>query len=152
MVSAMINQETMKAAEEAFGVNKRTDTIDRHHLDPTHLKILVIVKEFPSAANDRSLLLAKFYEDDWDSNKTLYDNFSRLTRPETVVRRFRDLRMWGYVKQSKEADKYNYEAMRSERDKHSKHLSHIFGDPMQELDNLSIEPPAFTPYKQTELL
>ncbi len=113
----MITQDQLDAAEEAFGVEGQH--IDIHKLDPTHKKILLICEDFPEAVNDRPLLMAKFYESDWDLGKSLYDNFKRLIRPETVVRRFRDLRAWGYVKQSEKADKYNYDAMISERDRHS---------------------------------
>lgn len=112
-----ITADQISAAEEAFG--RFMTPLKYYKLDPTHSKILVICTDFPEAINDRDLLLAKFYENDWDYNKSLYDNFKRLTKPETVVRRFRDLREWGYVKQSKQADKRNYEAMKSERERHS---------------------------------
>lgn len=112
-----ISDDIMEAAEKVFGV--KGQYIDIHNLDPTHRKILLICEDHPKAINDRPYLLAKFYENDWDNSKTLYENFTRLTRPETVARRFRDLREWGYVKQSKEADTYNYQAMKSERDRHS---------------------------------
>lgn len=90
-----------------------------HKLDPTHRKILAICEQTPDAINDRPLLLALFYQPDWDDTKTLYQNFTRLTRTETVTRRFRDLREWGYVKENQATDKKNYEAMISERERHS---------------------------------
>jgi hypothetical protein len=112
-----MTDDAYEAAEEAFG--SHPDQVNIHKLDKTHRKILLICEDYPEAVNDRPLLLAKFYENDWDNSKSLYDNFSRLTRPETVVRRFRDLREWGYVKQSEKADKANYDAMKSERERHS---------------------------------
>lgn len=146
----MITKDQLDAAEEAFGSFPKQ--INIHKLDKTHRKILLICDDYPQAINDRPLLLAKFYESDWDNTKSLYENFTRLTRPETVVRRFRDLREWGYVKQSKEADKYNYEAMKSEREKHVLPPEHIFSqESMQEasdqIDNLIVKT-----YEQGSLL
>jgi hypothetical protein len=125
--------DTFKTAENWL---KPQQHINIHKLDKTHRRILLICEDTPAAINDRTLLMAKFYENDWNSNDSLYSNFRRLTRPETITRRFRDLRGWGYVKQSKKADKYNYEAMKSERERHS-------------------PAPIFTPYeslKQTSLM
>lgn len=123
-----------------------------HKLDPTHRKILAICEQTPDAINDRPLLLALFYQPDWDDTKTLYQNFTRLTRTETVTRRFRDLREWGYVKENQATDKKNYEAMKNERDRHSLPPGHLFSKETQkkladQLDNLIVKT-----YEQGSLL
>ncbi len=136
-------------ASEVFGTG--ITPLIPHNLDPTHKKILLICHDCPDAINDRPLLLAKFYQPDWDNTKTLYQNFTRLTRPETVTRRFRDLREWGYVKENKQTDKRNYEAMKSERERHSPMHPVIagvdFSDSLEKLDNLTTRPT-----EQTSLL
>lgn len=98
----------------------------QHRLDPTHKKILRICESTPNAINDRPLLLAKFYENDWNFEQTLYYNFTRLTRVETILRRFRDLREWGYITESEVVEDKNLEAMRSERERHSSTSPQIF--------------------------
>ncbi len=79
--------------------------------------VLHIINKYPDAANNEPLLLAKYWQeiDRWDDNDSLYQNLLRMTRPETITRRRRELYNLGLIKYSDEADKKREEAFISER-------------------------------------
>jgi hypothetical protein len=82
--------------------------------------VIAVIKEFPEAANNDSILLEKYWlKEGWDESKSLYWNLSRVTRPETVSRRRREAFNLGLIEYSPEAFKARKKAYERERDVHS---------------------------------
>lgn len=106
--------------------------------------VLDAINRCPEAANDDALLLEQVWrEDGWLDNRSLYDNLCRVTRPETISRRRRELFNMGLIKYSQSADNERMEAFKSERDNASTAFNQMFGaDPIEEFDQLikSIKP------------
>lgn len=80
--------------------------------------VLQIITKYPNAANDEPLLLVKYWEeiDGWDNSHDLHWNLQRVTRPETITRRRRELHNMGLIGYSKEAEEQRTEAFINERD------------------------------------
>jgi hypothetical protein len=80
-----------------------------------------IIDKYPNAANDEALLLERYWIeiDSWDETKSLYWNLQRVTRPETITRRRRELFNKNLIEYTKEAEEARMEAYKSERDNHS---------------------------------
>lgn len=98
--------------------------------------VLDAINRCPEAANDDALLLEQVWrEEGWLDNRSLYDNLCRVTRPETISRRRRELYNMGLIKYSADADKERYDAFKSERDKEM--FNKVFGsDPIESFDKL----------------
>ena len=81
-------------------------------------KVLYIIKMWPESANDDAALLSNYWNfwDGWQEDKSLYWNLSRVTRPETISRRKRELYNLGLIKYSEERQKVVMEAFKNERD------------------------------------
>ena len=86
--------------------------------------ILALYKENPEIVNDDTLLLERVWLAlGWDENRSLYDNLSRLPRPESITRRRRELFNEGLIVYSEKADKDRIEAFKNEREAQSKAVS-----------------------------
>lgn len=87
-------------------------------LNQKQKNVLHIITKYPEAANDESLLLERYWLeiDGWREDRSLFDNLSRATRPETITRRRRELKNLGLIKYSGEADKARTEAYHNERE------------------------------------
>lgn len=140
----------LEAAKKKLAISKLT---------PKQKLVYQAIQENPDAANDDSILLAAVWQKEgWQINEFLHINLKRVSRPETLSRRRRQLHQMGLIEYSEKADKERMQAFVNERERHSKYnLSDALGfDPIKEItDKLTIrqaEPPVFTPYKQTELL
>ena len=84
--------------------------------------VVSVIKDYPDAANDDPLLYAKYWElEGWDYNKSIYDNLSNLTRPETITRRRRQAHTLGLITYSDQALKSRTEAYKKEQNTHSVH-------------------------------
>ena len=105
--------------------------------------VLDAINRCPEAANNEALLLEQVWlEEGWLDNRSLYNNLCRVTRPETISRRRRELYNMGLIKYSADADKGRMEAFKSERDNHSVFMQMFGSDPIEELDTLikSVKP------------
>lgn len=86
--------------------------------------VLDTIKENPGVQNDISKLIeAVWHKEGWDYTKRLYWNISRVTHPETITRRLRELHEAGLVEYSPGALKTRTNAFKKERDMHSGHES-----------------------------
>lgn len=82
--------------------------------------VVSICKEYPAAANDDAILLEQVWLlQGWDESRSLYDNLSRVSRPESISRRRREAFNKGLIEYSKEALEARTEAFKNERDEHS---------------------------------
>lgn len=82
--------------------------------------ILLLYNEDPSIVNDESRLLEQVWlKYGWSDSRSLYDNLSRLPRPESISRRRRELHNLGLIQYSNEALDDRMEAFKNERDEHS---------------------------------
>jgi hypothetical protein len=87
--------------------------------------VLEAIRANPGAENDDALLIAKVWEREGmmrnsiTSSKGLYDALRRVTRPETISRRRRELHNMGLIHYSQEADTERTEAFINERDMHA---------------------------------
>ena len=81
--------------------------------------VLAIIKDFPQAANDEAALLDQYWHrfDNWNDTQSLYYNLSKVTRPETITRRRRELYNLGLIDYSDEATKQREEAFNNERER-----------------------------------
>lgn len=77
-----------------------------------------VIQRNPQAANDDAVLLERYWieVDGWDENKSLYWNLSKVTRPETITRRRRELHNMGLINYSDQANDFREEAFINERD------------------------------------
>lgn len=89
------------------------------NLNKIQKNVLDICTRYPEAVDNRDMLLEKYWLeiDGWDEDKSLYWNLQRSTRPETVIRRLREVREMGLVEHSPEVAKKNIQAMKNERDR-----------------------------------
>lgn len=77
-----------------------------------------VIQEFPDAANNEVLLLEQVWlREGWNENRSLYDNLSRVSRPETLSRRRRELYNMGLINYSDNALNEREEAFRNERER-----------------------------------
>lgn len=94
-----------------------------HEMNKALIKqnVLRIINECHEAADDDALLFAKYWErfDGWSNNVSLYDNLRRVTRPETITRRRRELHEAGLIQYSDEALKDRTTAFNNELEQHS---------------------------------
>lgn len=83
--------------------------------------VLHIITKYPESANNEAMLLERYWVeiDGWDENKSLYWNLQRVTRPETISRRRRELYNLGLITYSDTALETRTEAFKNERDTHS---------------------------------
>lgn len=94
---------TTKSAEELKGIQRN---------------VYEIVSKYPSAANDDAMLLDIYWHtfDDYRDDKSLYWNLQRVTQPETITRRRRELHNMGLIRYSEQADTRRAEAFRNEKE------------------------------------
>lgn len=80
--------------------------------------VLHIITKYPDAANDEALLLSKYWWeiDGWNPLASLYDNLSKVTRPETITRRRRELYNMGLITYDQETTEEREEAFKAELD------------------------------------
>ena len=77
-------------------------------------------KRCPAAANDEALLLEQVWiYEGWSQSRSLYDNLCRVTRPETISRRKRELHNMGLIKYSEERETEIMSAYKNEVNMHS---------------------------------
>jgi len=82
--------------------------------------VLDVIYEYPEAADDDALLLAMVWErEGWDRAMSVHYNLKRVTRPETITRRRRELFNMGLIEYSKTASKRRMTAYNAEREFHS---------------------------------
>jgi len=88
--------------------------IDLNRIQKNVLSICIM---HPEAVNDRSMLLDIYWHsfDGWNDSQSLYWNLSKATRPETILRRLREIREMGLIKEAPEVEQKNLEAMQNER-------------------------------------
>lgn len=81
--------------------------------------VLHIIQKYPNAANDEAMLLERYWMeiDNWLDDKSLYWNLQRVTRPETITRRRRELYNLGLIEYTEQADRDRMEAFRNERER-----------------------------------
>lgn len=81
--------------------------------------VLKAIRQNPGVENnDANLIAAVWRLEQWDEGRSLEENISRMTRPETITRRRRELHQMGLIDYSPEADKMREEAYINERDVH----------------------------------
>lgn len=82
--------------------------------------VVAIIKEFPEAANDDSILLERYWKrEGWDESKSLFYNLSHVTHPETITRRRRQAFNLGLITYTDKAFEERMDAMKNEREQHS---------------------------------
>lgn len=82
--------------------------------------VLDAIKRCPAAANDEALLLEQVWlVEGWSQSRSLYDNLCRVTRPETISRRRRELYNMGLIEYSENALEERTDAFKQERNNHS---------------------------------
>lgn len=86
-------------------------------LNKIQTNVLAICRMYPEAIDNPTILLEKYWLTfcGWDQTKSLYYNLSKATRPETITRRFREIREMGLIEQSSQRDKEVLEAMQNEQ-------------------------------------
>lgn len=99
---------------------------DQNKIDKLNRKqknVLQIINKYPESANDEAMLLERYWIeiDGWDDTKSLYWNLQRVTRPETISRRRRELFNLGLINYSQKALDDRTEAFENERNAHSPH-------------------------------
>lgn len=78
-----------------------------------------VIQDNPGVQNDESALIAAVWRrEGWNDSKTLEQNLTKVTRPETISRRRRELYNLGLITYTKEALQEREEAFRNERDVH----------------------------------
>jgi hypothetical protein len=82
-------------------------------------RIMALYYQDERIASDDALLIAMYWQPDWDNTKSLEYNISHLTRPETITRRRRELINEGKIKATKLAESERYEAFINEQAEHS---------------------------------
>lgn len=85
-------------------------------------RIVALYEEDARVASDDALLIARYWEPDWDYNASLEHNLRKLARPASIVRRRRELINEGRIKATDEAEVERYEAFRIEQAEHSDKL------------------------------
>jgi hypothetical protein len=111
-------------------MSKSLDAVDR---------VIAICKHEPMAANSDSVLIARFWQSE-NFNKMYMDHglvfaLERVTRPETITRARRRAHEAGLIQYSDKADAERYKAHKRESEA-ANSLSHIFGDPFNQIDRL----------------
>lgn len=82
--------------------------------------VVKICKEYPAAASNEPILLEQVWlAQGWRQDRSLYDNLSRVSRPESITRRRREAHEAGLIQYSDEIMKERTDAFISERDSHS---------------------------------
>lgn len=86
-------------------------------LNQKQKNVLHIITKYPEAANNEPLLLERYWVefDNWDDSKSLYWNLTKVTRPETITRRRRELYNLGLIEYSEKASNERMEAMKNEQ-------------------------------------
>lgn len=82
--------------------------------------VLNVINANPGCQNDAADLIAAVWRTEgWNDARSLEDNLRKVTRPETITRRCRELHEAGLITYSKEANDIRMEAFTNERDAHS---------------------------------
>lgn len=110
-----------RAAEEAFGGDRELQKrVTISNLTPKQRLVYNAIQVHPEAANDDALLLAIVWrEEGWSRESGLVQNLRRVSRPETLSRRRRELFNLGLIEYSPKAMKSRTDAFKNERDKAS---------------------------------
>lgn len=83
--------------------------------------IYQIIKNNPGVQNDDSKLIAAVWRyEGWSDNKSLEDNISKVTRPETITRARRKLHEEGHIKYSKDTLNRRTESFKNAQLQYSK--------------------------------
>lgn len=85
-------------------------------LNTKQKNVLHIINKYPEAANNEALLLERYWLefDNWHEDKSLYWNLSRVTRPETITRRRRELYNLGLIEYTEKTIKERTQAFNNE--------------------------------------
>lgn len=87
------------------------------NLNKKQALVYKVIQLNPGVQNsDNDLIAAVWRYEGWNDQLSLEENLRRVTRPETITRRRRDLHTMGLIEYSKEADKQRMEAFESERE------------------------------------
>lgn len=80
-----------------------------------------VIQRNPRAADDDAVLLERYWfeVDGWDVTKSFEWNMSRVTRPETITRRRRELHNLGLISYSNDSNRRRREAFKNELEYHS---------------------------------
>lgn len=79
-----------------------------------------VIQDNLNIQNDEAALIAAVWRvEGWSDSQSLEHNIARVTRPETVSRRRRELFNMGLIHYSDKADQERTEAFNNERDRHS---------------------------------
>lgn len=82
--------------------------------------VLRAIKEYPGCENDDAMLIAAVWKlEGWDDTRGLLENIRRVTRPETITRRRRELANMGLINYSDKRTKEIAEAAHNELEAHS---------------------------------
>lgn len=89
------------------------------NLNSKQRNVLRIINDYPEAANNEAMLLERYWIeiDRWDETKSLYWNLSKVTRPETISRRRRELYNLGLISYSDKTEKERTEAFNNEKER-----------------------------------
>lgn len=78
-------------------------------------QVVTICRNYPEAANNDAILLEQVWlAQGWDNNRSLHDNLSRVSRPESISRRRREAHVKGLITYSETAMKDRTEAFNNE--------------------------------------
>ena len=89
--------------------------------------IIELYNENRNVVNNDVLLLERVWlKLGWDEGKSLYDNLSRVPRPESITRRRRELHEEGLIEYSKAADKEREQAFKNEVEMHGQAVSWLY--------------------------
>ena len=93
------------------------------NLTPKQRKVLSVIVKHPKAANDDAYLLDAYWHeyDGWLDNRSLYDNLSRASSPESITRTRRKLHELGCITYSEKADKTREEKFIEYRNENSEY-------------------------------
>ena len=90
-------------------------------LNKIQRQVLYIIETYPGAADNDATLYSNYWIvfDNWQEDKSLYWNLSRVTRPETLSRRRRELYNLGLIEYSTDSLNRRTEAYKKETEGHS---------------------------------
>jgi len=102
--------------------------------------VLKVIEANPGVQNnDADLIAAVWRYENWNDNRSLEENISRVTRSETITRRRRELFNLGLIEYSNPAQKARMEAMRAEQEAHTQDWHNFLGmNPEEEIAKLTI--------------
>ena len=113
--------------------------------------VLGVILDNPGVQNDdATLIVAVWRREGWSDNRTLEQNLARVTRPETITRRRRELYNMGLITYSPQADKTRMKAFKNERDAHSTFTNFLGRDYEKDLEKLTIKENKAVPWMKED--